>query len=207
MRCYNCKDRHATVAEVRACHDGTAQTDRNPKHEPMWPASDKQINYVMLLQEDRRLPDDYKVRDRADLKAMDRDEVSSLIVMLKSFPWASKDSPVRKWTMPAGRYAIWSNAADEWWFFQVDQPTEGRWRGYTFIKRLIGAPGDYRKVPMGATQRNAWLDNIERDPKTAMLNYGKHSGVCGRCSSPLTDATSLKLGMGPVCRSKSTGWF
>lgn len=168
---------------------------------PMWPASDAQIDYVLGLQDERRLPDDWTIRDEAGLRKMERDEVSSLITMLKAFPRG--DAKQHKWSMPPGRYALMGE--DEWWFYQVDKPTTGRWAGYTFIKRLIGAPGDYRKVDMPQGERNRVLGIIERDPRKASLDYGKQAGVCGVCSSPLTNPESLKAGIGPICRGK-VGW-
>lgn len=181
---------------------------------PLWPASDAQIRYVLGLQDERRLPDDWTIRDEATLKVMERDEVSSLITMLKAFPRG--DAKQHQWSMPPGRYALlvdpepWGGStggadATEWRFYEVGKPQHGRWAGYTFIKRLVGAPGDYRRLDMGVGDRNKVLAEIEKDPKRASLNYGLQSGVCGICGSPLTNADSLKAGIGPICRGK-VGW-
>lgn len=228
MRCAHCKESGPTitVAQIKACSAGVkgahdeappnvndlaaerAQERADDEREPMWPASDAQIGYVLALQDERQLPDGYAPREEADLRLMEKDAVSADISFLKTLPRkvGRKGSvTIGQWTMPEGRYALQDNEG-EWSFFQVDKPTEGRWAGYTFIKQLIGAPGKYRKEPVAISVRSAIMNRIERDHKQAMLDYGKQSRVCGRCASPLTDTTSRALGMGPICRSK-TGWF
>lgn len=192
---------------------------------PIWPASDKQINYALSLQDERILPDNWEIYDEEMLRSKERDEVSGIITMLTAFPRG--DKPRKQWAMPEGRYALIVNIHHEekdehgrvvnadiatgwtesqWWFFQVDKPSEGRWKGYTFIKRLIGAPGDYKKVGLAPRERDAFLDRIDQDPKKAMVDYGMQTQVCGRCGSPLTDPDSRARGIGPICASKD-GWF
>jgi hypothetical protein len=173
--------------------------------------------------------------DEATLKKLERDEVSGIINLLKSFSRkVASNGGQREWKMPAGRYALLTtehrpvlglqvekNAdgsivnADistgymhtEWRFFEVSKPDKGRWTGYTFIKRLIGAPGQYRKVEVagGPQGRNEVLAKIEADPQKAMIDYGLQSKVCGKCSSPLSDPESLARGIGPICARK-LGW-
>ena len=200
------------VKECAAVEQGLPSTDKfnddglNPVNDgPKWPASPKQMEYVLGLQRERRLPEYWVEYTRESLALLERDEVSGLITQLKAFTRkdSSKDQP--EWTMPPGRYAILSDE-DGWFFYQVDKPTEGRWKGYTFIVRLIGAPGDYRKVKMSPEGRRIALRLIEADPQKAMVDYGLHSGVCGVCSSPLSDPESLARGIGPICATKS-GWF
>ncbi len=210
-KCGNCHQSHATVADIKACYAGVAVQDDGSK-EPYWPASDKQVRYALGLQEERNLPEDYKVKSDADFHAMERDEVSAVINLLKTFTRKDGAATERKqWTMPEGRYAlrIARGGPQEndhvWCFYQVDKPTEGRWTGYTFIKRLIGSPGTYRKENMAPAERNKVLDLIENDPNKAMTDYGLQSGVCGKCGSPLTNPESLARGIGPICLGKM-GW-
>ena len=205
--CGKCKRKNVGIASIRSCYNG--DKDAHPtetRSEPMWPASDSQINYIVnLLQPNRILPSDYVLLTEDDVKAMERDEVSSKITMLKTFPLKNEGGHGHtvKWTMPEGRYALEVNG--EVWFFQIDKPTKGRWDGYTFIKRLIGSPGSYKKIPMAATERDKYLDRIERDPKAAAVLFGQKSRTCFRCHSPLTDPDSLARSMGPVCAGK-VGW-
>jgi len=224
--CGRCKATDVSTASVRACYNGqpnphavneealAAERLRSlvasvPRAEddnsPMWPASDSQINYLVnILQDERRLPDTYKVLSEDDCRKMERDEVSSQITILKTFPYKNgKAATDSKWSMPEGRYALHVNG--EVWFFEVNKPTQGRWKGYTFIKRLIGSPGAYRKLPMQAGERNKYLAKIDADPKAAAILFGKESKTCFRCHSPLTDPDSLARSMGPVCAGK-VGW-
>lgn len=225
MRCGKCGSSgpDVSVDHVRACYQGRTtaavqaeQLGDNVKwplkgedDEPMWPASDKQIKYVLGLQDERILPDNWLIYDQAALEKMERDQVSGIITMLKALPKGNHSEDQKEWTMPDGRYALLfefgtdNNEDSVWRFYQVDRPTDGRWKGYTFLNMLIGAPGSYRKEPIrAAKERNRILADIERDPKEAMVNYGLQSGICGRCSSPLTDPDSLARGLGPVCAGK-----
>lgn len=238
IKCAHCKGRHDTVSEVRAC-SGLARTDpaqvrmedrfmddglKPVTEAPMWPASEPQKNYVMGLQEERILPANWLLYDRATLDLMERDEVSGAIKALKEMPFKNGGRGKREWTMPEGRYAIMVDPGDDgvsysyvdrqdlvpfkkptWWFFKIDKPTQGRWKDYTFIKRLIGAPGDYREVKMSQAERDKWLEKIEADPRTAMADYGKQTQVCGRCHSPLTHKRSRAAGYGEKCASV-LGW-
>lgn len=207
MRCWNCKGNHSTVAQVKECHEmgtGGALATQTEEREPVWPPSEGQINYVLGLQEERNLPDGYVVKDKAELAAMDRSDVSDIIVLLRDLS-RKEGSAGGSFTMPPGRYAV-QDDDNIWRFYQIDKPTEGRWKGYTFIKLLVGSPGSYNKVPMQPATRQRILKIIEGNAKQAMLDFGLQSGVCGRCGSPLTDPQSLERGIGPKCATMS-GWF
>lgn len=188
---------------------------------PMWPPSEKQVSYVLVLQDERQLPDGYTVKSEAIIKGMERDAVSADITFLKTLPRKVGGEAInRQWSMPEGRYALhWGESGPTGWtgwhFYEVDKPSEGRWVGYTFIKRLIGAPGTYQKVDIKRSDRDEVLRAIEEDPKRAMVDYGKQARVCGRCASPLSNddkphphdgLTSIQRGIGPVCMFKD-GWF
>jgi hypothetical protein len=219
MRCAHCKESgpSITVDHVRNCDGQVTWADKRAMDQhandgPMWPASDKQVNYVMLLQNERQLPDGYTVKTEDDFRAMERDQVSGEINLLKTLARKhGRANDPTTYTMPEGRYALYMEAGPgvgtgSWHFYEVDKPTKGRWDGYVFIKRLIGAPGHYNKVAVPAADRHRLLDRIETDPQKAMVDYGKESGVCGRCASPLSDPESLARGIGPKCAAKS-GWF
>jgi hypothetical protein len=192
-------------AAAAAALDAMGSRSNGGRVGPEWPPSAKQVDYVLGLQDERDLPDNWRVYGADELFNMEKDKVSAQITALKLLPKNANRATSRKqYNLPAGRYAILHSERGDWWFFEVSKPTQGRWDGYTFIKRLIGAPGDYKKLDMSPAERAGWLDAIERDPKHAMIDYGLQSGVCGRCSSPLSDPTSLARGMGPDCAKK--GW-
>lgn len=211
MRCGMCKrnDEGVDINHVKGCtgvNRGSVTVVDDRRGEPQWPASDAQIKYVLGLQAERNLPDWWPIRDEAALRSMERDEVSADINQLKTFTKRANAREVTVPEVPAGRYALKSAGVggDMWRFYQVDDG-KGRWKGYKFIKRLIGAPGDYQKNPVPASDRARVFKEIEVDPKQAMLDYGLQSGTCGACSSPLSDPESLRLGIGPKCRAKR-GW-
>lgn len=205
--CGNCKQYHNSAAEVRQCYQGGKATLVQPgRSEPEWPPSDKQVAYVLGLQEERILPANWRVYSEDDLRHMEKDAVSSAIVMLKALP--RKDKDVKQWDVPPGRYALLrvfgtdNNPDQAWSFYQVNKPDSGRWAGYTFVEQLIGNWPDYRKIKLPAAMRNKVLREIAQNPKQASLDYGLQSGVCGVCSSPLTNPTSLARGIGPICAAK-----
>jgi hypothetical protein len=192
----------------REVNDDNVNWPDEVKDGPLWPASPKQIKYVLGLQNDRILPDDYSVKDEEALQKMERDQASGIINLLKTF--AMKDGKVQHdWTMPEGKYAIEEDDEQGWHFYQIDKPTEGRWKGYTFIKELIGAPGAWRKIDVPRGERTDVLQWIQKDPKRAMLDFGLQTVSCGACGSPLSNKASRERGMGPDCAAKGqfARWF
>ena len=202
IKCGKCGDYHETIAEVRKCHGAEEATP--------WPPSDKQIAYVIGLQEQRDLPDEYELLTEEAMKRMDRAQVSRAIEELKALPYKApkgRSAPPDKTkaqAIPPGYYALQNPEDGIWLFFEINQG-KGRWDGYTFIKRLIGAPGQYNKVAVPAETRNGLIARIADDPKKAAVDYGLNSGHCGLCHSPLSDPESLARGLGPVC-AKKHGW-
>jgi hypothetical protein len=206
---------HELVAEVRSCW-GAAQEPSSPVavmdnlsgiKTQINPPSTKQVTYCMSLLDTKVWPDSFT---EEELKAMERRQVSELIDGLVKAPRKSLDKgasgpKVNLPDVPAGRYALKKiGTDDEWVFYQVDRPEEGKWAGYVFVKMLIGAPGSYREERV--RDRRTVLERIaERTPRQASIDYGLKSETCGVCSSPLSNAESLKLGIGPKCRSKM-GW-
>jgi hypothetical protein len=87
-------------------------------------------------------------------------------------------------------------------FYKVDKPQSGRWAGYTFVK--VQASDDLYPVKNLGYQAEV-LEAIAKDPKAAMLRYGKEIGSCGHCHRTLTNEESRAYGIGPVCRGKM-GW-
>lgn len=203
MRCAHCKKRDVDISHVKGCSGAFPEVKAdNAPVGPQWPASDAAIGYALGLQGERMLPEDYRVKDEADFRAMERDEVSGAINLLKTFTRKDKEVPNPGVQVPEGRYAL---KDDHWTFWEVSVG-KGRWKGYTFIVLLVGAPGSYRKIKVDPAKRNSILKRIAADPKQAMVDYGLESEHCGRCHSPLTNPISIARGMGDKCAAKS-GWF
>jgi hypothetical protein len=212
MRCGYCQASGVDIDHVRQKKCDTTGAEKfadsglSPVTKPpQWPASVPQKDYVLGLQDERVLPEHWVRWTRDDLDMLERDEVSAQISLLKSFTKRERSSTRKAWTMPAGRYALRHRVTGEWWFFQIDRPTDGRWKGYVFIKRLIGSPGDYQKVDMKPVDRKLWLDLIEVEQQQALADYGKQTVTCGICHSALTVKASRERGIGPKCFAK-LGW-
>jgi hypothetical protein len=221
MKCGNCKKQHADASEVRDCYADAGKIG-NPMRDrftdsglqpvtdgPQWPPSDRQIAYIMSLQEQKIAPQWWKPLDEATARKLEKDEASGVIQMLKSFAdnKATDSGKADYRDVPAGRYALQMpgpDGHDVWRFFEV-QDGKGKWKGYKFIKRLIGSPGQYQKAQMSREDRMVVMKRLEADPDQAMTDYGLQSGVCGKCHSPLTNPESLARGIGPVCLRK-LGW-
>lgn len=103
--------------------------------------------------------------------------------------------------VPEGRYAV-ENADGELRFYKVDRPTEGRWRGYTFVN--VQASDDLHPIRNRA-ERERILAAIGADVQGAMLRYGREIGKCGHCGRTLTNEESREYGIGPICR-EGLGW-
>jgi len=103
--------------------------------------------------------------------------------------------------VPQGHYAVPSlTGNNDLDFVRVDRPTEGRWEGYTFVKRIIGGHPD---VAIRGKQAQDLLAAIaEFGVKRAAETYAHEFGRCYVCNRTLTDETSRALGIGPDCRAR-----
>lgn len=104
-----------------------------------------------------------------------------------------RETPV----VDSGYYAVTED--NELRFFKVDRVTEGRWKGYTFLKRQSS---DLVWPIKSKERREAVLALIAAEPREAMIRYGQEIGRCGHCNRTLTDETSRAAGIGPVCASR-----
>lgn len=100
--------------------------------------------------------------------------------------------------VPAGYYAVdHGNGVVK--FYRVDKPTEGKWAGYVFVKRIAGSD-EWPVKDYG--QRSAILQSIGADVLKASKLYGTEIGRCGVCHRQLTDPDSRAAGIGPICAAK-----
>jgi Family of unknown function (DUF6011) len=107
------------------------------------------------------------------------------------------------WKLPTGqrRYAIPSlTGNNDLDFFMVNRPVEGKWKNWTFVKRVVGGKPELNVE--GNRQIYKILAEIEKDPETASATFGRELGICSKCGLHLTDAESRAAGRGPDCRAK-----
>jgi hypothetical protein len=108
--------------------------------------------------------------------------------------------------LPSGYYAVPNG--DTRLKVRINRPTkQSRWYGWTFVSdgAAYGQSRNYGKqAPSGKYQGEIkeQLEAIMADPYEAMTAYGKLTGTCGACGRMLEDEESVRLGIGPVCRSK-----
>jgi hypothetical protein len=111
--------------------------------------------------------------------------------------------------IPVGstRHAV-VNASGQLTFLRLDKivDPEKKWNGWVFVKHILG-PNELRigaQRPDGS-YKGQWpslLEQINANPIESMSRYGQEIGQCGVCDLRLTDATSRKIGIGPICRDK-----
>lgn len=101
--------------------------------------------------------------------------------------------------VPAGFYAVPSRTGNnDLDFFRVDRPEDGKWAGYTFVKRVIGGHDDQRV--RGTEMRLALEAILATGVDQARQTYGVEIGRCAICNRHLTDDESRAFGIGPTCR-------
>jgi hypothetical protein len=103
-------------------------------------------------------------------------------------------------TVPESKYAL-VRPNGELGFCEVKRGRKGtKWESFVFVDILIGAPGDWRRIPAKGEQRKQILALLAKDGyQNAAVRYSREYTVCACCGSPLSDPESLALGLGPIC--------
>lgn len=172
--------------------------------------TEKQIQFLLKLASQRTQFRDTVSEDKIRQGIAEKHEqcsrrvISTLIDgLMKIKPDVVEDKPAtpKLPDVPAGYYALVNNDDHKTYFFKVDRPTEGRWAGYTFVKRVSGD----NELRVDRTEAPNILNAIARNPLEAATRYGHETKSCGICHRRLTDETSRTLGIGPVCLKKHFG--
>lgn len=174
--------KHATIAEVRACQlSGSFAAVRDD------------ADMDRMVQEDEREEDE---RVAAFKFARDAQQAAASSLPAK----ASKPD------IPAGKYAL-KRQDGQIVFYQVDRPEEGKWRGYTFTKRLVGGVGHWMTYPVQRQERDGIERAIAVDREGAARLFGLTAEACSHCSSPLSIPQSRAAGYGEKCAAKHGYWY
>ncbi len=110
--------------------------------------------------------------------------------------------------VPEGRYAV--PGGETRLKVQIDRPTTGRWRGWTFVRdaAAYGHGVRYGRQAPGGTYHGDIVEPltvIASDPPAASAAYGHLVGRCGVCGRRLEHPESVARGIGPVCAGR-LGW-
>jgi hypothetical protein len=114
----------------------------------------------------------------------------------RSLTYAQVDALAKQ--VPAGRYALPKvnpTADNDVTFFEI---SEGR-NGAHYVRQLLGAPGDFTSQPLALALQYFAVTHLLEDLKSAAVLFGRTTGTCSQCGSPLTNRKSREAGIGPVC--------
>ena len=100
--------------------------------------------------------------------------------------------------VPDGRYALPAEDG-HYVFYKVDNVTEGKWAGYTFVVQLVGSVGDWSEQRLSREVSKSVLARIAADVEEAARMFGLKAKACSYCSSPLSQIQSRAAGYGETC--------
>jgi len=91
-------------------------------------------------------------------------------------------------------------------FYVVRTPDEGRYKDWTFVSiqggdvhRTAGFRRPNGEFVVKLPEVMVAVEQIAADPMATLARYGHEIGACGVCGRALTDETSRRVGIGPVC--------
>lgn len=123
-----------------------------------------------------------------------RADVLRTIKSVQATPVAGPVAEPTTAEVPDSRYAL-ETEQGEVIFYQATT-----YRGRRYLKRLIGAPGDFVKYPIAnAVERASVWAKIQANPARAAKLFSRKHTVCARCAAPLSDPCSRATGFGPDC--------
>jgi hypothetical protein len=182
-------------------------------------ASDKQINFILKLAEERReqlmqtgeydlIVKTCRLHETPEEPQMPMEAASKLITALMERPRDERALNFSAGTPASdvvrdGYYAIDrpnDNHKNETVFYRLRTGKPGRWQGFQFIDLQAG-PSWYPVKGAGA-RKEVYEAILHAGQENARARYGQMIGRCGCCGKPLTDDTSRQIGIGPICRDK-----
>jgi Family of unknown function (DUF6011) len=173
--------------------------------------SEAQLGFMRSLfrqkDTDQLTPEQVTFMETYELRRLNRAQASRVITALQKLDDRPKEQrsvmATRSWPdIRAGRYAVEDPDDGVLKFYHVDRPTDGRWKGYTFLK--VRASDTLYPIRDRQHMHRIMVE-IGKNPKEAMLRFGREIGACGHCGRTLTNEESREYGIGPICRGKM-GW-
>lgn len=195
MRCGNCKNDHPTVADVKACYGGAVMVTKQNGEA----ITEKQLAFLRKLLAERPMwAEVMNYHDDVVVKMTKREASQVISQTLEQKP-ETGTAVASLPDVPAGHYAVKSlTGNNDFDFFRVDRPEDGKWKGRTFVHRVIGGHPDYS---LRFPEAKAALEAIvTAGIETSAILYGREIGRCYKCNRHLTDELSRQMGIGPVCR-------
>lgn len=165
------------------------------------PATDRQKNFVRTLLAERSGNDLAETIRRSLNEArvnlrLTYGFMSEVISSLKAIP-ANK--------IPDGKYALPAEDG-HFVFYQIDNPTEGKWAGYTFVSQLVGSVGRWSEQRLSRQVSDSVKARIAANVEEAARMFGIKAKACSYCSSPLSNIQSRAAGYGETC-AHNHGFF
>ena len=108
------------------------------------------------------------------------------------------DIPANSAKIPDGKYALPAEDG-HFVFYQIDNPTEGKWAGYTFVSQLIGSVGSWNEQRLSRQVSDGVKARIATNVEEAARMFGIKAKACSYCSSPLSNIQSRAAGYGETC--------
>lgn len=103
--------------------------------------------------------------------------------------------------VPDGRYAVHNDdqSVNDIAFYEVENVTEGKWAGWTFVRQIVG-PSERK---LSQKQGRAILAKVTAlGLRESLQLFGQNTEKCGVCNRNLTNKESREYGIGPDCRAK-----
>lgn len=97
--------------------------------------------------------------------------------------------------IPFSKYSVVESGVRTFWEVKA-------WKGTTYIRLLVGAPGEFTRTRVSYTRACLVAALIKADVLAAAQAFATHYTCCAVCGADLSDETSVALGLGPICRRR-----
>lgn len=104
--------------------------------------------------------------------------------------------------LPPAKYALPNIRTGEVTFFEIAKFKDGM-----RIRRLFGAPRDWRRETMNLRMQYFAVKHILEDVPNSIKLFGDTFQVCSKCGAPLSNGDSLAAKLGPHCRKAFSRWI